>query len=303
MLYRHDRMKLGFARERSSKLTDFQMEKVFESLSFISLKENNTRFAKRRFLQYLELSIQAEDLHKNIEEKILSDIVDITSLIVEDGFEEYSYVHKSIQEYFAAIFIKESSLEDKKSFYTHARQSIDNYRKWQNVVDYLSIIDKYSHNRYFSIPYQRKALGIISISKVKLSVSLFKTIISDETNVLITENGEIESLYWGDTILSSLNPEYASQLRAQIKSSLKNYRGTFAEFFEFCDLADYEMYQIDSKSFLVPLLFILNKHDLIEPLRENIESQLVGSRYIRDLFAEENSLLSAEEHKRQLMQF
>ena len=72
MLYRHDRMKVGFERERKSKLTDFQMQKVFDSLSFLSLQDNNTRFSAYEFSSYLEKVIKIERLEENLEDFLIT---------------------------------------------------------------------------------------------------------------------------------------------------------------------------------------------------------------------------------------
>lgn len=78
MLYRHDRLKLGFERERKSGLTDYQMQRLFEALSFVSLKENKTRFSSSDFQKFLEYSVKLERLNENLEDKLIEDITRIT---------------------------------------------------------------------------------------------------------------------------------------------------------------------------------------------------------------------------------
>lgn len=96
MLYRHDRMKIGFERERKAGLTDYQMQRLFDSLSFLSLNDNNTRFSTFLFQSYLEKAATLERLPENIEDLLIEDITNITALIVRDGFDEFSFTHKSI---------------------------------------------------------------------------------------------------------------------------------------------------------------------------------------------------------------
>ncbi|MEJ2268083.1 MAG: hypothetical protein P8X70_03335, partial [Nanoarchaeota archaeon] len=76
-------------------------------------------------------------------DNILNDIVNITSLIISDGYDEYSYVHKSIQEYFAATYLKETTLNQREVFYSKVSESYDVFRVWENVLVFLKIIDSH----------------------------------------------------------------------------------------------------------------------------------------------------------------
>lgn len=105
MLYRHDRMKVGFERPRKSGLTDFQMQRVFDAFSYLSLSLNKVRFSDLEFKEIIEKATKIERLRGDIEDFLVDDITNITALVVRDGFNTYAYTHKSIQEYFAASFI------------------------------------------------------------------------------------------------------------------------------------------------------------------------------------------------------
>ncbi|TOF91102.1 histidine kinase, partial [Vibrio parahaemolyticus] len=156
MLYRHDRMKVGFERERKSKLTDFQMQKVFDLLSFLSLQDNNTRFSAYEFSSYLEKVIKIERLEENLEDFLITDISDITALIVKDGYDDYSYTHKSIQEYFAAVFINRLPEEKKSAFYDMIVNKQYEFTKWQNSLAFLETVDHRNYLKYFLIPFKKK---------------------------------------------------------------------------------------------------------------------------------------------------
>jgi len=86
MLYRHDRMKIGFERERKAGRTDYQMQRLFDSISFLSLCDNNTQFSVSQFQRYLENAAKLERLPDNIEDLLIDDITNITALIIRDGF-------------------------------------------------------------------------------------------------------------------------------------------------------------------------------------------------------------------------
>ena len=56
------------------------------------------------------------DENKLFAETMIKELVSITNLIIEDGFNEYRYAHKSIQEFYAASFIKNLPHEKKELF-------------------------------------------------------------------------------------------------------------------------------------------------------------------------------------------
>ena len=297
MLYRHDRMKLGFNRERLSKLTDYQFQRCFESLSFISLKENKARFNRRTFLNYVQTVIRSENFVKDIEDKIVDDLMNITSLIVSDGFDEYSYVHKSIQEYFAATYLKEIEINKREIFYSRVSKNIDTFRHWENVLNFLKIIDNYAYTKYFFYSYRKKFLGIKSKNNVVLNKRRFNELISPETTALVTEEGEILEIKWGGSIFATIEPKYAQLIRNDIEHRLEKYEKEFALFLALCDLDKYEKYQ-ESEEFIVPLLEVLSTNmDILDEIRENVASNIKNSPYVRDVLNEETRIAKSDNLK------
>lgn len=57
------------------------------------------------------------------EKNIVEDIIDITNLITRDGYDNYTFVHKSIQDFYAAKFISSSSEENQHSFWRESEES------------------------------------------------------------------------------------------------------------------------------------------------------------------------------------
>jgi len=75
-------------------------------------------------------------------EDISYDFVDITCLIQKDGYDRYVFLHKSIQEYHAAEYIKSLSLERKGVFMSAILNSIEEESKLSATARYLYEIDK-----------------------------------------------------------------------------------------------------------------------------------------------------------------
>lgn len=243
MLYRHDRMKIGFERERKAGLTDYQMQRLFDSISFLSLHENNSRFPILRFQSYLEKAAKLERLPDNIEDLLIDDITSITALIIRDGFGYFSFTHKSIQEYFASVFISRLPEDRKKGFYNLVITNFDEFRKWQNTLSFLETIDERNYTKYFLIPYKKKALCLNDKSIVNINYASLIKLIGGDSKVLVDESGEIKKVYWGDTLSSVLYTEYSDFAKKNILQLLANNKLMIAELLSYCD----ESYYIDSQ--------------------------------------------------------
>lgn len=80
-------------------------------------------------------------------DRILSDIIEITCLVISDG-EDCRFIHKSVQEYHAALFIQGQPDEMATAFYSamEARWSA-----WQQELMFLALIDRYRYLKLFQI--------------------------------------------------------------------------------------------------------------------------------------------------------
>ena len=72
----------------------------------------------------------------------------VVCLIVLDG-REYRFIHKSIQEFFAASYISRVSEENSNHFYTTVSQGSYNYKA---ELGFLRMIDQYRYYKYFFSP-------------------------------------------------------------------------------------------------------------------------------------------------------
>jgi hypothetical protein len=105
----------GWQHERKTQLQNEQFENVLKWFSYISLFEGKYSFDSRYFKQRLKTI--KEKLNYEIKlEDLMDDLTTSISIIIIDGF-EYKFPHKSLQEYFSALLIKEQSFESKKKIY------------------------------------------------------------------------------------------------------------------------------------------------------------------------------------------
>ena len=283
MLYRHDRMKIGYERERKARLTDYQMEKIFESLSFFSLKEDKTHFGSSDFRRYLKSASELVRIDENLEDKLIDDITRITALIVPDGYDSYSYAHKSIQEYFSAVFISKIDESKRNKFYKKMLLSYDEFRKWENVLLFLATIDDYGYKKYFLLPTRKKALSLSQTGKVELSLNAIEELIGTESKIKIDENGLIINLYWQDTYSSSIYKKQSQLVQLIVTELLAQSRKQLAEFISDCEITDYEDYKHRDGNYIVSIIKFFKKSGASEHLCRHVSSNLEKSDLKKDI--------------------
>ncbi|MFL0952359.1 NACHT domain-containing protein [Vibrio parahaemolyticus] len=290
MLYRHDRMKVGFERERKSNLTDFQMQKVFDSLSFLSLQDNNTRFSAYEFSSYLEKVIKIERLEENLEDFLITDISDITALIVKDGYDDYSYTHKSIQEYFAAVFINRLPEEKKSAFYDMIVNKQYEFTKWQNSLAFLETVDHRNYLKYFLIPFKKKLLRLTEKNTVKMTYAQVMQLLGEDSRFLVTEDGVVKSFYWGDTAASVLYKSYSDFAKSKMEKYLTSIRSEICDVISFSDTYDYDNCRTDDGDFLLPIDYLIKHASHQIKLSSFISREFNNSIFKREVIELEREL-------------
>ncbi|WP_413766393.1 NACHT domain-containing protein [Vibrio vulnificus] len=290
MLYRHDRMKVGFERERKSNLTDFQMQKVFDLLSFLSLQDNNTRFSAYEFSSYLEKIIKIERLEENLEDFLITDISDITALIVKDGYDDYSYTHKSIQEYFAAFFINRLPEEKKSAFYSMIVNKQYEFTKWQNSLAFLETLDHRNYLKYFLIPFKKKLLRLTEKNTVKMTYAQVMQLFGEDSRFLVTEDGIVKGFYWGDTVASVLYKSYSDFAKSKMEKYLTSIRSEICDVISFSDAYYYDDCRTDDGDFLLPIDYVIKHASHQIKLSSFISKEFNNSKFKREVIELEAEL-------------
>lgn len=157
---RHDRFKPGFQRERHSGLSESKLHRLFDAFCFMTMQLRLGRTMKeiefhRVFNEALEyaggVSCEIEGFRK--------DIVNVACLMLEDGYEQISFLHKSILEYHAASFIRNSSSELACDFYEIAAKDMNS---WEDVLSFLKYMDEFRYGKHYILKYYPAELDRIS---------------------------------------------------------------------------------------------------------------------------------------------
>lgn len=193
LLYRHDKSKPGYVRPRKSNLNERKLQKVFEAFCFISSQEHKVTMTDDEINSYIEKAFSYVQVENNTN-NVIHDIVKITNLVVEEGY-KYHFIHKSIQEFHAAYFIKDRNDETARNFYKYVMNS---YENWSQEIEFLSQIDKYRYLKYLYIPSHNevfKALGMkINELEQDINNDLFVEILNDIEIGIDLENNHFKEM-------------------------------------------------------------------------------------------------------------
>ena len=147
----HDKQKGdGFRREHHSGLSERKLQLLFEAFCFLTLQKEVGRTLSGE--QFADVFDSAEQLVGDVScsvENFKLDITKVACLMLEDGFDQTSFLHMSIAEYFAAAFIKRSNDKFATRFYSYV---IGKHRTFRVVLSFLEKIDSYRFTKFYVIP-------------------------------------------------------------------------------------------------------------------------------------------------------
>ena len=179
LLFENDRMtKLGFKRIFRSELTYVTFRNVFIRFCFITYFEEMYSFSSRQVLvEVLLIVLQEMKIDINVD-AYLSDLLDNVCMLIKEG-EEYTFLHRSFQEYFAAVYVakkndikqSEFCLDYINSPASKIGESILQCRfcfspskcKWYDSVSFLRMLQSIEPDRFESIildPIMKKVYDI-----------------------------------------------------------------------------------------------------------------------------------------------
>lgn len=122
LFHRHDALKGGFKRERSSNLDIQDFAKVFSAFAIQTYDKRIFQMSRSDALGYLEKSKKLSNINFNTSE-YLKDAEQAVCLLVEDGL-DIVFAHRSFQEYFTAKFILSAEQGVRKKLVSRFSQSL-----------------------------------------------------------------------------------------------------------------------------------------------------------------------------------
>jgi predicted NACHT family NTPase len=171
---KHDGItKNSFPREKITKLDRDQFERILNVFCYLTLINGDYTFTKELLNDVMQKVIENTELTCNIED-LVYDLHTTISILVLDGF-EYSFPHRSMQEYFAAQFLSKLPSESKAKAYTNlnnalVKSSTDNsHNLWSISME----LDESAFKKNFLIPQLKKFEKKLSAKSDKLLLTQF----------------------------------------------------------------------------------------------------------------------------------
>lgn len=200
---KHDSFtKKGFwLHERKSKLQNEDFETILKWFSYISIFKGKYSFD----LEYLKstLSEIKSKIHINPSlEDLIYDLSVSISILIQDGT-EYTFPHKSLQEYFTAYLIKDLNDDQKRKIYQEKFNNLKRFTNGGNLNFYKLCyeLDKISFTKYFLLPNAHDFLNSIdSTNEIELTKSFIKAF---DLKLMFgkKENGSYENIGYSHNFL------------------------------------------------------------------------------------------------------
>lgn len=140
--------KTGYRRPKLTKLEREKFEKILNTFCFISYFEELFTFNEFQYETIIRKVLSNYKYRVNVA-SFLDDLKISVSLLVEDG-KLLSFIHRSIQEYFAARYISILSEEDKADFLVNLAKEQNNSKGNHTfLIELLSELYPYEFKKYY----------------------------------------------------------------------------------------------------------------------------------------------------------
>lgn len=110
LIRKHDSLKPRFRRQFETMLESFEFTRLFETFCFLSYSDRQYSFSADAIIDYAREALDYEQVDVS-PQKFVDDLVKNVCVILKDG-ENYSFLHRSFQEYFVASFLLSRNLEN-----------------------------------------------------------------------------------------------------------------------------------------------------------------------------------------------
>lgn len=159
---RHDKIK-NYERNKKSILNNKDAFECFCAFCFFASQKGKLNFSKNEMVGLIVKSIEAKSFNNygslSIDaENISDDIIDITCLVQSDGYDSYSFLHKSVAEFHTAKFISELPSEIKIKLYEKIGEDIYSNRNnnYLSIIGFLIDLDRSDVSKHILIPILEK---------------------------------------------------------------------------------------------------------------------------------------------------
>lgn len=191
---RHDKTKPGYKRQLSCNLNETQLQGVFEEFCYLTGNKDKLILSYDESIEIINKCL----VNQKIEDsptKIIEDFSKVVCLLLKDGL-NYSFVHKSIQEYFYASFISKKPERAQERFYLEYSKNIHLFYKTKGAIQFLKEASKYNYYKYFKLPLLIEYIELYKIvenSNTLVNSIFFSHQSDDNLTIILDDKGKITS--------------------------------------------------------------------------------------------------------------
>lgn len=171
----HDsKTKLGFVREKLSGLKQEEFENILKTFCFLSFFENKFNWDLDFIYDKFDKIKKTQEIKFN-NNNVVKDLKSAVALWVEDNG-QYSFAHRSLQEYFAARFVKNLNPEDNKRIYKKIIERFQDVRSINEIENFISLLEEMdilSFNKYYRLKLLKELREVIKNDEEKSIFSSF----------------------------------------------------------------------------------------------------------------------------------
>lgn len=171
----HDSVsKSGFIRPTKTQLAQEQFEDILKKVSFVSYFNGKFNFSLDYLIPLLNKIKQKSPDLKFDNNKLIEDLKSLSLWVEDSGV--LSFNHRSIQEYYSALYIMELDGESKTVIYSKIRNSIieNQVGEIEHLLSLCKELDEIDYLKFFYIPVVSKFLSCIkSDTNENIVITLF----------------------------------------------------------------------------------------------------------------------------------
>ena len=162
VFYIHDNLKGRVDRIRTFNDNKLIYINIFSFVSLMMIQDDYSNLKYNKYLTEVKSALDFFQEDSSKYQSVANDIINISNLIIKDGYDEIKFIHKSIAEFFTAKFINTRMPKNKvDDYYNRCLLNVDFNKNFLNVLKFLEEIDTYNYlNKY----YLKGVSGILDLN-------------------------------------------------------------------------------------------------------------------------------------------
>jgi len=178
--------------ERKSLLQNEDLENILKWFSYISIFKGRYSFDAQYLKQTLIVIKNKLNFVCDIDD-LIHDLSVAIAIIILDGT-EYTFPHKSLQEYFASLLIKDLSIAQKEKVYSERFKNLRRYSHGgnQNFYNLCYELDKLAFSEFFILNNLKFLYGSIDLTNQETSIFSFFKLINYSQGFTKSRKGKYE---------------------------------------------------------------------------------------------------------------